>query len=116
MANWVFQTGWLFVIGCWAPDHKRNDCELMFACFSVLRTKIQTIPLIERYGHWHAPGFTRNDRGTSRPCLLPPTALKSKPPALQVVVDSARQQLSGKFTNVFFAGGITVVVAHGYIL
>jgi hypothetical protein len=58
MANWVFQTGWLFVIGCWAPDHKRNDCELMFACFSVLRTKIQTIPLIERYGHWHAPGFT----------------------------------------------------------
>jgi hypothetical protein len=38
----------------------------MFACFSVLRTKIQTIPLIERYGHWHASGSTRNDWGTSR--------------------------------------------------
>ena len=93
MANWVFQTGWLFVIGCWAPDHKRNDCELMFACFSVLWTKIQTIPLIERYGHWHAPGFTRNDWGTSRPCLLPPVAVKSKPPALRVVVDSGPPEI-----------------------
>ncbi|MGD9182563.1 MAG: hypothetical protein PVG15_13870 [Desulfobacterales bacterium] len=35
-----------------------------------------------------APGFTRNDWGTSRPCLLPPMAVKSKPPALRVVVDS----------------------------
>ena len=34
-----------------------------------------------------APGFTHNDWGTSRPCLLPPLAIKSKPPALRVVVD-----------------------------
>jgi hypothetical protein len=27
-----------------------------------------------------APGFTRNDWGTSRPCLFPPMAVKSKPP------------------------------------
>jgi hypothetical protein len=33
------------------------------------------------------PGFTHNDRGTSRPCLLPPVALKSKPPAVRVVVE-----------------------------
>ena len=31
---------------------------------------------------------TRNDWGTSRPCLLPFMAVKSKPPALRVVVDS----------------------------
>jgi hypothetical protein len=30
-----------------------------------------------------------NDRGTSRHCLLPPMAVKSKPPALRVVVDPA---------------------------
>ena len=35
-----------------------------------------------------APGFARNDWGTSRPCFLPPRAVKSKPPALRVVVDS----------------------------
>jgi hypothetical protein len=35
-----------------------------------------------------APGSTRNDWGTLRPCLLPPMAVKSKPPALRVVVDS----------------------------
>ena len=35
-----------------------------------------------------APGFTRNDRGTSRPYLFPPMAVKSKPPAMRVVVDS----------------------------
>jgi len=29
-----------------------------------------------------------NDWGTSCPCLLPPMAAKSKPPALRVVVDS----------------------------
>jgi len=44
--------------GCCAPDHKHNDCELTFACFSVLRPEIQVIPLIERYGHWRAPGST----------------------------------------------------------
>jgi hypothetical protein len=33
------------------------------------------------------PGFTHNDRVTSRPCLLPPVALKSKPPAVRVVVE-----------------------------
>jgi hypothetical protein len=40
------------------------------------------------------PRFHRvvsNDWGTSRPCLLPPLAVKSKPPALWVVVDSAFQ-------------------------
>jgi hypothetical protein len=37
--------------GCCAPEHKLNDCELKFACFSVLRPEIQAIPLIERYGH-----------------------------------------------------------------
>jgi len=31
-----------------------------------------------------------NDWGTSCPCLLPPLAVKSKPPAMRVVVDSAR--------------------------
>ncbi len=42
-----------------------------------------------------APGFTRNDWGTSRPCLFPPMAVKSKPPAVQVVVDAggARSKL-----------------------
>ena len=35
-----------------------------------------------------APGSTRNDWGTSRPCLFPPLAVKSKPPTLRVVVDS----------------------------
>jgi len=35
-----------------------------------------------------APGSTRNDWGTSRPCLLPPMEVKSKPPAVRVVVDS----------------------------
>jgi hypothetical protein len=35
-----------------------------------------------------APGSTRNDWGTSRPCLFPPMAVKSKPPAVRVVVDS----------------------------
>ena len=35
-----------------------------------------------------APGSTRNDWGTTRPCLFPPMAVKSKPPAARVVVDS----------------------------
>jgi hypothetical protein len=35
-----------------------------------------------------APGSTRNDWGTSYPCLFPPMAVKSKPPALRVVVDT----------------------------
>jgi hypothetical protein len=45
-------------------------------------------------GYWafqtgrFAPGSTRNDRGTSRPCLFPPMAVKSKPPAVRMVVDS----------------------------
>jgi len=30
-----------------------------------------------------------NDRGTARPCLLPPAAVKSKPPAVRVVANSA---------------------------
>jgi len=34
-----------------------------------------------------APGSTRNDWGTSRPCLFPLLAVKSKPPAVRVVVD-----------------------------
>jgi hypothetical protein len=37
------------------------------------------------------PRFHRvvfNDWGTSRPCLLPPMAVKLKPPAVRVVVDS----------------------------
>ena len=37
-----------------------------------------------------APGSHRivfNDWGASRPCLLPLMAVKSKPPALRVVVD-----------------------------
>jgi hypothetical protein len=33
-----------------------------------------------------ATGFTRNDRGTACPCLLPPMAVKSKPPAVRVIV------------------------------
>ena len=33
------------------------------------------------------PGSTHNDWGTSRPCLFPSLAVKSKPPALRVVVD-----------------------------
>jgi hypothetical protein len=33
-----------------------------------------------------AAGFTHNDRGTARPCLLP-VAVKSKPPAVRVVVN-----------------------------
>jgi hypothetical protein len=39
---------------------------------------------------YFAPGSTRNDWGTSRPCLLPPMAVKSKPSRSQVgmVVDS----------------------------
>jgi hypothetical protein len=37
--------------------------------------------------------FTRNDWGTSRPCLLPPMAVKSKPPALRVVVDSGPPEI-----------------------
>jgi hypothetical protein len=44
--------------GCCAPDHKHNDCELTFACFSGLRPEIQTIPLTEGYGHCSAPGST----------------------------------------------------------
>ncbi|MGD9228565.1 MAG: hypothetical protein PVF26_18815 [Desulfobacterales bacterium] len=35
-----------------------------------------------------APGSTRNDWGASRLCLFPPVAVKSKPPAVRVVVDS----------------------------
>ncbi|MGD8657717.1 MAG: hypothetical protein PVG28_16470, partial [Desulfobacterales bacterium] len=35
-----------------------------------------------------APGSTRKDWGTSRPCLFPPMTAKSKPPAMRVVVDS----------------------------
>ena len=37
------------------------------------------------------PRFNRvvfNDWGASLPCLLPPMAVKSKPPAVRVVVDS----------------------------
>jgi hypothetical protein len=34
-----------------------------------------------------APGSTHNDWGTSRPGLLPPMAIKSKPPAARVVVE-----------------------------
>jgi hypothetical protein len=41
---------------------------------------------------WHLLGFPNrvvfNDWGTSRPCLFPPMAVKSKPPAVRVVVDS----------------------------
>ena len=69
---------------CCAPDHKHNDCELTFACFSVLRSEIQTISLIERYNHWRAPGFTRNDRGTSRPAF---TAYGGKIQATRCVGD-----------------------------
>ena len=41
-----------------------------------------------------APGSTAlffNDWGTSGPRILPPIAVKSKPPALRVVVDSAKR-------------------------
>ena len=34
------------------------------------------------------PPVVFNDWGTSRPCLFPPMAVKSKPPALRVAVDS----------------------------
>jgi len=34
-----------------------------------------------------AAGFTHNDRGTACPCLLPPMAVKSKPPAVRAVVE-----------------------------
>jgi len=37
-----------------------------------------------------APGSTRNDWSASRPCLLPPMAVKSKPPAVRMVVDSGK--------------------------
>jgi len=53
--------------------------------FSIRRTKAM--------GDWvfqtecFAPGSTHNERGTARPCLLPPLAVKSKPPAVRVVVD-----------------------------
>jgi hypothetical protein len=43
-----------------------------------------------------APGFTAlfsTIWGTSRPCLLPPMAVKSKPSALRVVVDSGPPQI-----------------------
>ena len=33
--------------------------------------------------------LTRNDWGASRPCLFPPLAVKSEPPAVRVVVDSS---------------------------
>jgi len=39
-----------------------------------------------------APGSTRNDWGTSRPWLFPPMAVKSKPPAVRVVVDSGKEE------------------------
>jgi hypothetical protein len=50
---------------------------------------------------WHEnPRFHRvvfNDGATARPCLLPPLAVKSKPPAVRVVVDSEvkSRQLGG---------------------
>ena len=37
---------------------------------------------------------TRNDWGASRPCLLPPMAAKSKPPAVRVVVDSEFRKIA----------------------
>jgi hypothetical protein len=52
-----------------------------------------------RFGGWQL-GFPKrvlrtrfhrvvfNEWGTSRPCLFPPMAAKSKPPAVRVVVDS----------------------------
>ncbi|MDH3884581.1 MAG: hypothetical protein OET63_10220 [Desulfobacterales bacterium] len=33
-----------------------------------------------------------NDWGTSRPWLFPPMAVKSKPPAVRVVVDSGKEE------------------------
>ena len=80
-------------IGCCAPDPKHNDCELTFACFSVLRPEIQTSPPIERYGHGCAPGSTAlfSTIGPLRAPPLPPMAVKSKPPAVRVVVDSVNQ-------------------------
>jgi hypothetical protein len=48
-----------------------------------------------------APGSTRNDWGTSRPCLFPPTAVKSKPPAMRVVVDSDNRIYDANSTPVF---------------
>jgi hypothetical protein len=41
-----------------------------------------------------ASGSTRNDWGPSRPCILPPVAVKSKPPAMRVVVDSEKNNLN----------------------
>jgi caffeoyl-CoA O-methyltransferase len=52
-----------------------------------------------------APGFTRNDQGTACPCLLPPLAVKSKPPAVRVVVDS---QISFLQTNQLKIGDVRV--------
>jgi len=40
-----------------------------------------------------------NDWGTSRLCLLPPLAGKSKPPAVRVVVDSKTAQTHGQTEN-----------------
>jgi hypothetical protein len=37
--------------------------------------------------------LTRNDWDTSRPCILPPMAVKSKPPAARVVVDSGPPEI-----------------------
>jgi len=33
-------------------------------------------------------GFPKPQQGTACPCLLPPLAVKSKPPAVRVIVDS----------------------------
>ncbi len=38
-----FQTGWLFVIECFAPDHKHNDWELTFPCLPALGSGTQLI-------------------------------------------------------------------------
>ncbi len=38
-----FQTGWLFVIECFAADHKHNDWELTFSCNPALGSGIQLI-------------------------------------------------------------------------
>jgi hypothetical protein len=38
-----FQTGGLFVIECFAPDHKHNDWELTFSCIPALGSGTQLI-------------------------------------------------------------------------
>jgi hypothetical protein len=62
------------------PKNKDAQLPMVAAVALVLDWVFQT----ERF----APGSTRNDWGTSRPCLFPPLAVKSNPPAVRVVVDS----------------------------